>query len=43
MGRLPHVLAHLYASVDYDRAYDALAEVANLERFAAVASAKLEA
>jgi len=37
------VLAHLYASVDYDRAYDALSEVSDLERFAALVSAKLDA
>ena len=38
-----NVLAPLYASVDYDRAYDALSEVSDLERFAALASAKLDA
>jgi uncharacterized protein YutE (UPF0331/DUF86 family) len=36
-----NVLAHLYATVDYDRAYDALTDVSDLERFAAVVSAKL--
>ena len=37
-----NVLAHLYASIDYDRAYDALAEVSDLERFAALVSAGLD-
>lgn len=37
-----NVLAHLYATVDYDRAYDALSEVSDLEHFAAVVSSKLE-
>ena len=37
-----NVLAHLYASVDHDRAYDALAEVSDLERFAALVSARLD-
>jgi uncharacterized protein YutE (UPF0331/DUF86 family) len=36
-----NVLAHLYATIDFDRAYDALDEVSDLERFAAVVSAKL--
>jgi uncharacterized protein YutE (UPF0331/DUF86 family) len=35
------VLAHLYATVDHDRAYDELSEVSDLERFAALASSRL--
>ena len=37
-----NVLAHLYAVIDYDRVYDALAEVSDLERFAALVSARLD-
>ncbi len=36
-----NVLAHFYARIDYDRAYDALAELSDLERFAALVSTKL--
>jgi uncharacterized protein YutE (UPF0331/DUF86 family) len=36
-----NVLAHLYATIDYDRAYDALSELSDLERFAAVVSSRL--
>jgi uncharacterized protein YutE (UPF0331/DUF86 family) len=34
-----NVLAHFYASVDYDRVYDALGELDDLERFAAIVAA----
>jgi uncharacterized protein YutE (UPF0331/DUF86 family) len=37
-----NVLAHLYASVDYARAYDAMSEVGDLERFAAHVSKRIE-
>jgi uncharacterized protein YutE (UPF0331/DUF86 family) len=37
-----NVLAHSYASVDYNRAYDALSELGDLERFAAVVAARIE-
>jgi uncharacterized protein YutE (UPF0331/DUF86 family) len=37
-----NVLAHLYATVDYDRVYDALTDVSDLERFAAVVCAKFD-
>jgi uncharacterized protein YutE (UPF0331/DUF86 family) len=37
-----NVLARLYASIDYDRAYDALAEVSDLERFAALVAASID-
>jgi uncharacterized protein YutE (UPF0331/DUF86 family) len=36
-----NVLAHLLRTVDDDRAYDALSDVSDLERFAAVVSVKL--
>jgi uncharacterized protein YutE (UPF0331/DUF86 family) len=38
-----NVLAHMYAAVDYDRVYDALGEVDDLERFAIVVARLLEA
>jgi len=38
-----NVLAHFYASVDYDRAYDALSEIGDLERLAAVAATRVDA
>jgi hypothetical protein len=38
-----NVLAHSYARVDYDRAYDALGELGDLERLAAVAAARVDA
>jgi uncharacterized protein YutE (UPF0331/DUF86 family) len=38
-----NVLAHSHASVNYDRAYDALAELGDLEQFAAVAAARIDA
>jgi uncharacterized protein YutE (UPF0331/DUF86 family) len=37
-----NVLAHSYASVSYDRAYDALAELGDLERFAEMVAARLD-
>jgi uncharacterized protein YutE (UPF0331/DUF86 family) len=37
-----NVLAHLYVSIDHDRAYDALVEVSDLERFAALVSGRLD-
>lgn len=37
-----NVLAHLYASVDYGRVYDALGEVGDLERFAAIVSKRID-
>ena len=36
-----NVLARFYATVDYDRVFDALSEVSDLERFAAIVSSKL--
>lgn len=36
-----NVLAHFYAVVDYDRAFDALAEVGDLEAFAAIVASRL--
>jgi uncharacterized protein YutE (UPF0331/DUF86 family) len=36
-----NVLAHLYATIDYDRAYDTLSELSDLERFAAIVSSRL--
>lgn len=36
-----NVLAHLYATVDLDRVYDALAEIEDLRAFAAFVSARL--
>jgi len=38
-----NVLAHSYASVSYDRAYDALSEIPDLERFAGVVAARIAA
>ncbi len=37
-----NVLAHSYASVNYDRAYDALGELDDLEQFAAIVAARLD-
>ena len=37
------VLAHSYAVIDYDRVFDALGEIGDLERFAAFVSARLSA
>jgi len=37
-----NVLAHFYASVDYSRAYDALSEVGDLEKFAALVSTRID-
>jgi uncharacterized protein YutE (UPF0331/DUF86 family) len=37
-----NVLAHSYAAVDYDRAYDALSELADLEDFAAVVATRVQ-
>jgi hypothetical protein len=37
-----NVLAHFYATVNYDRVHDALSEISDLERFAAVVSARLQ-
>jgi uncharacterized protein YutE (UPF0331/DUF86 family) len=36
-----NVLAHFYSAVDYDRVYDALGELADLERFAAVVTTRI--
>lgn len=36
-----NVLAHSYASVDYDRAYDALDQLGDLEQFAAVVATQV--
>ncbi len=36
-----NVIAHSYAAVDYDRAYDALGELDDLERFAAVVATRV--
>lgn len=38
-----NVLAHSYTSVNYDRAYDALAELGDLERFAGIVAARIDA
>jgi uncharacterized protein YutE (UPF0331/DUF86 family) len=38
-----NVLAHSYASVNYDRAYDALAEIGDLERFAGMVATRIDA
>jgi len=38
-----NVLAHSYATVNYDRAYDALGEPADLEQFAALVAARIDA
>lgn len=38
-----NVLAHFYATVDYDRVYDALGEIEDLERFAALIAARITA
>jgi uncharacterized protein YutE (UPF0331/DUF86 family) len=38
-----NVLAHSYASVDYGRAYDALSELGDLERLAAVVATRVAA
>jgi uncharacterized protein YutE (UPF0331/DUF86 family) len=38
-----NVLAHSYASVNYDRAYDALGEIGDLERFAVLVAARIDA
>ena len=38
-----NVLAHSYASVNYDRAYDALAELGDLDQFAAIVAGRLDA
>ncbi len=38
-----NVLAHSYASVNYDRAYDALAELGDLEEFAAIVAKRIDA
>jgi uncharacterized protein YutE (UPF0331/DUF86 family) len=35
------VLAHSYAAVDYDRAYDTLDELGDLERFAAIVATRV--
>ena len=37
-----NVLAHLYASVDYDRAYDGLSEIDDLRESAAIVAAAIE-
>jgi len=37
-----NVLAHFYASVDYSRVYDALSEVGDLEKFAALVSTRID-
>lgn len=36
-----NVLAHSYAAVDYNRAYDALDELGDLERFAAIVATRV--
>jgi len=36
-----NVLAHLYAAIDYDRVYDALGEIEDLERFARAVSQRV--
>ena len=38
-----NVLAHSYASVSYDRAYDSLSELGDLEQLAAVVAARIDA
>jgi uncharacterized protein YutE (UPF0331/DUF86 family) len=38
-----NVLAHLYAATDYDRVYDSLAEVGDLERFADIVDERIDA
>jgi uncharacterized protein YutE (UPF0331/DUF86 family) len=38
-----NVLAHSYASVDYNRAYDSLSEIDDLERLAVLVSSRLDA
>ena len=37
-----NVLAHSYAMVDYDRAYDALGELRDLERFAQIVAVRID-
>jgi uncharacterized protein YutE (UPF0331/DUF86 family) len=38
-----NVLAHSYATVNYDRAYDALGEIGDLERFAILVATQIDA